>query len=397
MKLQRVFGNTYFIKGGTNTGVYLFENKNALLIDPGLSGLRPKNMINMFENEKIIPKYIVNTHEHEDHVGACHQIKNAYPEIAIFASDEAKLFIERPELFSDFILGGKHNKFLTEKLFHRNTEKIYVDEIICEGKLQKNGVDFEVINLKGHTSGSIGILTSDGVLFAGDLLIGEETLSKYDFLFLQDVEEYLKSLDIVKSLDFDYIVLAHGKKVLDKNDTILLIEKHKQAVHKYLCQIIENLKVPMNVDTLLKKIIKENELTYNYKEYYFQAVSNSSWAHEGYLVAPKIDMDIIPDLERLGNAFGIGIIKLDVIRPQESELLVPARTRSIIDSDTLDMLVEKNDDFKIFVDRVLKNKKTNEVTETNYDKILSDEDLSRYITEHNKIFQEKGLINKDYF
>ena len=108
MKLQRVFGNTYFIKGGTNTGVYLFENKNALLIDPGLSGLRPKNMINMFENEKIIPKYIVNTHEHEDHVGACHQIKNAYPEIAIFASDEAKLFIERPELFSDFILGGNH-------------------------------------------------------------------------------------------------------------------------------------------------------------------------------------------------------------------------------------------------------------------------------------------------
>ena len=54
------------------------------------------------------------------------------------------------------------------------------------------------------------------MLFAGDLLIGEETLSKYDFLFLQDVEEYLKSLDIVKSLDFNYIVLAHGKKVLDK-------------------------------------------------------------------------------------------------------------------------------------------------------------------------------------
>ena len=52
MKLQKVFGNTYFIKGGTNTGVYLFENNEALLIDPGLSGLRPKNMIKMFENEK---------------------------------------------------------------------------------------------------------------------------------------------------------------------------------------------------------------------------------------------------------------------------------------------------------------------------------------------------------
>lgn len=269
MKLQKVFGNTYFIKGGTNTGVYLFENNEALLIDPGLSGLRPKNMINMFENEKIIPKYIVNTHEHEDHVGACAQIKKAYPEIEIIASEDAKLFMERPEFFSDFILGGKHNKFLTEKLFHRNTEKISVDTIICEGKLQKNGVDFEVLDLKGHTSGSIGILTPDGVLFAGDLLIGEETLQKYDFLFLQDVGEYLKSLDVVEKLDFDYLVLAHGKKVLDKNNTILSIEKHRQAVYKYLDQIIENLKVPMNIETLLKKIIKENELTYNYKEYYF--------------------------------------------------------------------------------------------------------------------------------
>ena len=269
MKLQRVFGNTYFIKGGTNTGVYLFENNEALLIDPGLSGLRPKNMINMFENEKIIPKYIVNTHEHEDHVGACAQIKKAYPEIEIIASEDAKLFMERPEFFSDFILGGKHNKFLTEKLFHRNTEKISVDTIICEGKLQKNGVDFEVLDLKGHTSGSIGILTPDGVLFAGDLLIGEETLQKYDFLFLQDVGEYLKSLDVVEKLDFDYLVLAHGKKILDKNNTILSIEKHRQAVYKYLDQIIENLKVPMNIEALLKKIIKENELTYNYKEYYF--------------------------------------------------------------------------------------------------------------------------------
>ena len=269
MKLQRVFGNTYFIKGGTNTGVYLFENKNALLIDPGLSGLRPKNMINMFENEKIIPKYIINTHEHEDHVAACGQIKHSYPKVEIIASENAKIFIERPELFSDFILGGKHNKFLTAKLFHRNVEKIYVDTIVDEGTLNKNNTNFEIINLKGHTLASIGILTKDGVLFAGDLLVGEEVLNKYDFLFLQDVEEYLKSLDKIQSLDFNYLVLAHGRKVLDKDSTMLLINKHRQAIYKYLNQIKENLKVPMNIDALLKKIIKENELTYNYKEYYF--------------------------------------------------------------------------------------------------------------------------------
>lgn len=269
MKLQNVFGNTYFVKGGTNTGVYLFENNEALLIDPGLNGLRPKNMIKMFENEKIIPKYIINTHEHEDHVAACGQIKHSYPKVEIIASENAKIFIERPELFSDFILGGKHNKFLTAKLFHRNVEKIYVDTIVDEGTLNKNNTNFEIINLKGHTLASIGILTKDGVLFAGDLLVGEEVLNKYDFLFLQDVEEYLKSLDKIQSLDFNYLVLAHGRKVLDKDITMLLINKHRQAIYKYLNQIKENLKVPMNIDALLKKIIKENELTYNYKEYYF--------------------------------------------------------------------------------------------------------------------------------
>ncbi|WP_455542434.1 MBL fold metallo-hydrolase [Intestinibacter sp.] len=281
MKLQKVFGNTYFVKGGTNTGVYLFENNEALLIDPGLSGLRPKNMIKMFENEKIIPKYIVNTHEHEDHVGACGQIKQVYPDVGIFASEDSKLFIERPELFSTFVLGGKHNKFLNQKLFHRNAEKINVDEILCEGNLNRNNVDFKIINFKGHTNGSVGILTKDKVLFAGDLLIGEETLSKYDFLYLQDVKEYLESLDKAKSIDFDYIVLAHGKRFLDKHDAILSIEKHKQAIYKYLNQIRENLKVPMNIEVLLKKIIKENELTCNYKEYYF--FRNSLVAFISYL------------------------------------------------------------------------------------------------------------------
>ena len=269
MKLQKVLGNTYFVKGGTNTGVYLFENDEALLIDPGLSGLRPKKMIEMFEDEKIKIKYIINTHEHEDHFGGCGQLKLANPDVKILSSEDAKLFIEKTELFSDFILGGKHNKFLMAKLSHRKNERVFIDDTIKEGNLNLNGVNFEVINLKGHSPGSIGILTKDKILFAGDLLIGEETFSKYDFLFLHDLEEYLKSLNTVQLLDFDYLVLAHGKNVLDKQDAMILIRKHREAVYKYLDQIKENLKVPMNIENLLKKIIEDNELVYNYKEYYF--------------------------------------------------------------------------------------------------------------------------------
>ncbi|CCB80793.1 HrgA protein [Helicobacter bizzozeronii CIII-1] len=52
----------------------------------------------------------------------------------------------------------------------------------------------------------------------------------------------------------------------------------------------------------------------NCREHYFQAISNSSWANEGYLVAEKLniqDNDLMDLLKRLHASFGIGVIVLD--------------------------------------------------------------------------------------
>lgn len=60
----------------------------------------------------------------------------------------------------------------------------------------------------------------------------------------------------------------------------------------------------------------------NLREYYFQAVSNSSWANEGYLVTLNIDEsdEFMDEIRRLNNAFGIGVIKLNSINIAESEM-----------------------------------------------------------------------------
>ena len=54
MRLKNIKGNSFYIRGGTNTGVYVFNDKSVLLIDPGLPGVRPKNIIRDLENQKKI-------------------------------------------------------------------------------------------------------------------------------------------------------------------------------------------------------------------------------------------------------------------------------------------------------------------------------------------------------
>jgi len=100
----------------------------------------------------------------------------------------------------------------------------------------------------------------------------------------------------------------------------------------------------------LKKSIDRN----NYREYFFQAVSNSSWANEGYLVASKISdhQELRRELERLSNAFGIGIIELDTSNADNSRVLFNARTRKELDWDTINKLHD-NESFKSFTQQLL--------------------------------------------
>ena len=89
----------------------------------------------------------------------------------------------------------------------------------------------------------------------------------------------------------------------------------------------------------------------NLRQSFFQAVSNSSWANEGYLVALNIDDDptFKDEVRRLNNAFGIGIIKLNSENVFESDILFPSRISQEIDWDTVNRLSNENSDFSDFL------------------------------------------------
>lgn len=269
MRFKNIKGNSFYIRGGTNTGVYVFSDKSALIIDPGLPGVRPRNIIRDLEKEGITIKWMINTHEHNDHYGAGYQFKEKYPNLVNMSSFYSKLYIDNPILFSTYIMGGNTNEFFDNILMSKNMKNVSIDRTIKPGKLHINGEYIEIIDLKGHTAGSVGVLTKDKVLFLGDMLVGEELLYKFDLLFIFDVEAYLNSLDLLQTIDFEYAVLGHCKKELDKIETLDLLKKHRESVNKYLNQIRNIMKEPTSLESILKIILNENNLSYNYKEYHF--------------------------------------------------------------------------------------------------------------------------------
>lgn len=106
----------------------------------------------------------------------------------------------------------------------------------------------------------------------------------------------------------------------------------------------------------------------NVRECYFQAVSNSSWANFGYLVAAEIEgQDTLKELRMLFAAHGIGLIKLDADNPAESQVLIPARERDEIDWDMANRLATENRYFLDYVKLVKQFYQTGEARVADWD------------------------------
>jgi len=118
----------------------------------------------------------------------------------------------------------------------------------------------------------------------------------------------------------------------------------------------------------------------NLREAFFQAVSNSSWANEGYLAAADIsqDEDFLSELQRLSTSFGIGVIELSFENPDGSKCIYPARERESIDWEALNKLT-MNKDVQALVTRIKKDLQTKEFIEERYDLVLEPQALSQLI------------------
>jgi len=160
--------------------------------------------------------------------------------------------------------------------------------------------------------------------------------------YLQNEEIYAKTIFHEKSKNSR----ENNQKWLHPDMVGVSFLKLKDTCKKFL-NTVDKLKAFKLSSYEIKKEISSD---YELKKTYFQAVSNSSWANFGYLVAFEFSDALADEMARLNESFGIGIIQI-AANPYESKVLYPAKYREI-DFRTIDKICNANADFEKFINYI---------------------------------------------
>ena len=123
---------------------------------------------------------------------------------------------------------------------------------------------FTIIPLPGHFFDMVGFRTPDDVVYLADCLSSRETLDKYQIGFIYDVAAYLKTLEMVKSLQAKVFVPAHAAASEDIAD---LAQYNIDKVLEIAEKITGICKEPLCFEAILQKLFMDYGLTMNFEQY----------------------------------------------------------------------------------------------------------------------------------
>lgn len=209
----------------TFVNAFLIKVKEGfVLIDTGLPShwaTLEKELI----SEGCLPgklKLVIITHGDLDHTGNCKNLQEKYKvKIAMHQADYSIVETGLPSkrkikslkqriLFAIVRLSRKRKKGDV------SITKFKPDIFLKNGQsLKEYGLDGKVIHIPGHTKGSIGILTEQGDLFAGDTFVNRK--NPESATIIEDSDELNDSLNKLKKLDIKMVYPGHGKPFLMKD------------------------------------------------------------------------------------------------------------------------------------------------------------------------------------
>ena len=261
MELIKLGKKTYYIKNNTNIGVYKINDSDVILIDTGNDKEAGKKILKITEEQNWHVKMVINTHSHADHIGG-NNIISSRTNCDIYSNKIETSFINNPILESAGLYGAS-------PLFSLKNKFLYAKE--SKAKVIDNNINnLEIIDLKGHSYDMIGVKTDDDVIFLGDALASTNTINKYHIFYLYDLEEYLNTLEKLKTIKAKKYVLSHSEVTENIEE---LIKLNECKINEIINNLYKMLEIKKTYEDILKEIFDIYNLEMNINQYYLVGAS----------------------------------------------------------------------------------------------------------------------------
>lgn len=197
------------IAGGNVNCYIVADNDKAILIDTGRKKCREKILEKCKEFHVSL---IVLTHGHMDHCQNAAYLANAlHIPIAMSEKDRNLIPDNRVQPLSAKTCLGKMVLSISLSSFEKDTLEAFEPTVYLKAgdDLREYGIDAKIIELPGHTDGSIGLEIDGDKLFVGDALMNMfyPTVS----MLYTDEREMLASAEYISGLGKKTIYFGHGK------------------------------------------------------------------------------------------------------------------------------------------------------------------------------------------
>lgn len=265
MELIKVGEKTYYIKNPTNIGIYKVSDEDVYLIDSGNDKDAGKKILKIIDENNWKVKGIISTHSNADHIGGNKLIQDR-TNCIIISNKVEKAITENPILEPSILFGANPPKELKNKFLMAQESKVSDLSNLPDG--------LEYIELKGHFFDMIGIKTSDDIYFLGDSLFSEETINKYHLFFINDVREYLNTLEKLSTLEGKLFIPSHCEAT---NNIDNLINLNKNKIEEIINKIIGFCKEKKTLEEIIKYLFDTYNLQMNINQYYLNGSTIKSY------------------------------------------------------------------------------------------------------------------------
>lgn len=256
-ELEQIAADTFYINCPAKMGVYRLPGGGAILIDSGNDKEAGKKVLKIFAANNWTPEAVINTHSNADHAGGNKLISDRTG-CKIYSTGIESAFCRYPALEPSFLYGGFPCKQLRNKFLM--AEPSPVNDIA--GFDPPPGLEF--FPLKGHYFGMIGVKTPDDVYFLADCVFSGEILGKYHISFIYDVAEYLKTLDMLETLQGKMFVPSHADATEDIKP---LAEINRKKVYEIIGSIGAICEKPASFEEILEGLFNKYCLMMDFNQY----------------------------------------------------------------------------------------------------------------------------------